>query len=162
MAKVFPGRYTVSAGHDFVVFVIGMRVNQWWKFHKWIPIAFSMPMMLRKLRSDKSLGLLAAEHFVRPFPLTTTMISYWRSFEDLERFARDPNLPHAPAWKAFMKNVGNTGSVGVYHETYQVHKGSYECLYGNMPRFGLAKAIGHKAVSEATDRASLRLKRPSD
>ena len=31
-------------------------------------------------------------------PLT---VQYWRSFEDLERFARNPNDPHPPAWRRF-------------------------------------------------------------
>ena len=24
---------------DFVVFPIGMRINRWWKFHKWLLVA---------------------------------------------------------------------------------------------------------------------------
>jgi len=36
--------------------------------------------------------------------------------------------------------IGNSGDVGVWHETYLVNKNCDESLYINMPRFGLAKA----------------------
>jgi hypothetical protein len=29
------------------------------------------------------------------------MVQYWRSFADLERFARDPAFTHLGAWKQF-------------------------------------------------------------
>ncbi len=159
MAKVQAGRFTAATDRDFVVFIIGMRVNHWWMFHKWIPVAFAMPRMLMKLFSDKSLGMLGAESFFRPFPLTTCMISYWESFEKLERFARDRTLPHAEAWARFLKNVGNNGSVGIYHETYQVKPGDFECVYGNMPLFGLAAATRHVPVGPGTDSAKDRIGR---
>jgi hypothetical protein len=34
---------------DFVVFLIGMRISRFWKFHKWIPVARAMPKMLVEL-----------------------------------------------------------------------------------------------------------------
>jgi len=40
------------------------------------------------------------------------------------------------------------GSVGIWHETYQVARGAYENIYVNMPPFGLGKAgILHRAGS---------------
>ncbi len=32
------------------------------------------------------------------------------------------------------------GSIGIWHETYLVEPGKFECVYGNMPPFGLAAA----------------------
>ena len=32
------------------------------------------------------------------------------------------------------------GDIGIWHETYLVPAGSYESIYSNMPRFGLAVA----------------------
>ena len=29
------------------------------------------------------------------------LVQYWRSYEDLERFARNPDDPHLPAWRRF-------------------------------------------------------------
>jgi hypothetical protein len=66
------------------------------------------------------------------------LIQYWRSFEDLERFARHPSDPHLKAWKKFNQAVGADGSVGIWHETYTLNPDQFESVYGNMPRFGLA------------------------
>jgi hypothetical protein len=52
------------------------------------------------------------------------LVQYWRSFEDLERFARNPDDPHMPAWQRFNRSVGSDGSVGIFHETYLVERRS--------------------------------------
>ena len=157
MPQVFPGRYTAEVEKDFVVFIIGMRVNKWWLFHKWLPASIAMPKMLIKLQQDKKLGMYASESFFRLFPLTTTLISYWESFEHLDRFAKDRNLPHAEAWAQFMKKVGSDGSVGIYHETYKVKQKDFECIYGNMPKFGLASAFSHQAIQKNKNAARDRI-----
>jgi len=36
MSKVIPGRFTADIEGPFVVFIIGMRVNKFFAFHKWI------------------------------------------------------------------------------------------------------------------------------
>jgi hypothetical protein len=123
---------------DFVVFLIGMRLNKPWKIHRWWPVARAMVPMLRVLSQRKDLGLLSFHTWISPTgPL---LVQYWRSIEHLEAFARDTTLPHHPAWRAFYQNVGDGGDVGIWHETYAVRDGAYEVLYGNMPRFGLANA----------------------
>jgi hypothetical protein len=71
------------------------------------------------------------------------LVQYWRSFDDLETFARNPSDPHVAAWKRFNQAVGADGSVGIWHETYMVNPDQYECVYGNMPRFGLGAAMEH-------------------
>ena len=38
-----------------------------------------------------------------------------------------------PAWVAFNKVVAWSGDVGIWHETYLVSAGSYECVYNNVP-----------------------------
>ncbi|MEU4241122.1 DUF4188 domain-containing protein [Actinoplanes sp. NPDC026619] len=138
MAKVVPGYMTAEIEGDFVVFLIGMRINKWWKLHKWLPVAAAMGPMLRELIRRKELGLLHFTTWVGPRgPL---IVQYWRSAEHLEDFAKDARLPHRPAWKRWNKTVGDSGDVGVWHETYVVHDGTFEVLYGNMPPFGLAEA----------------------
>jgi hypothetical protein len=73
-------------------------------------------------------------------------VQYWRSTEDLERFARqDPNL-HPDAWKNFFRQSSKGGAVGIWHETYRVEAGAFENIYGNMPLHGLAKATKAVAV----------------
>jgi hypothetical protein len=68
------------------------------------------------------------------------VVQYWRSFEQLEAYAKNRDAAHLPAWQAFNKAVGSNGDVGIWHETYLVSPGRYETIYNNMPRFGLGRA----------------------
>jgi fumigallin biosynthesis monooxygenase-like protein len=61
MAKVIADRMTAQVEGDFVVFLIGMRINSFWKVHKWLPVAMAMPRMLRELQQDPKSGYLGAE-----------------------------------------------------------------------------------------------------
>jgi hypothetical protein len=141
MSKIFNGRYTAKTDQPFVVFLIGMRINKWWRFDKWMPVASAMGPMLQTLFTNPEKGFLHAEFF---WNLNgPVLIQYWRSFEDLERFARQPSDPHLGAWKKFNQAVGAEGSVGIWHETYTVNPDQFESVYGNMPRFGLAAALEH-------------------
>jgi hypothetical protein len=44
-----PGRFAARFDGDFVVFLIGMRVNQPLKVHRWLPVVRAMPRMIREL-----------------------------------------------------------------------------------------------------------------
>ena len=89
------------------------------------------------------------------------IIQFWRSFEQLEHFAREDML-HTEPWKTYFKVVGSSsGDVGIWHETFQVRAGEYECIYGNMPRFGLANAGEHRGLGSAS-RARERIGARSD
>ncbi len=141
MARIYPGRYTAKMEGSFVVFLIGMRVNRVWALHKWLPVTQAMPRMLRELAQHPELGLLHAE-----FALTwrgAVIIQYWRSFDQLHAYAHARDAAHLPAWAAFNRSVGNNGSVGIWHETYEVAPGRHETVYANMPRWGLARAGAH-------------------
>ena len=41
---------TAEVEGDFVVFLIGMRVNKPWKIHKWLPVFLAMPRMIKELK----------------------------------------------------------------------------------------------------------------
>ncbi len=138
MARVHDGRYTAELDGGFVVFLIGMRFNRLWKVHRWLPVFVAMPRMLRELAVHPELGLLGAR--LAFSGRSVTVIQHWRSYDHLEAFARDADEPHLPAWRAYNRAVGRSGDVGVYHETYRVEAGAFECLYANMPVFGLAAA----------------------
>ncbi|GAC1301403.1 MAG: DUF4188 domain-containing protein [Ktedonobacteraceae bacterium] len=155
MAKVIPGRYTAQTDEPFVVFIIGMRVNRFFAFNKWIPTAMAMGPMLRTLYQHPEKGFLGAQTLFNLRGITT--IQYWRSFDDLEKFARDKSDPHLSAWQRFNKTIGSDGSVGIFHETYLVEAGRYEALYGNMPVFGLASATQHVPAIGKRETARRRL-----
>ena len=155
MNKIFNGRFTAKTEEPFVVFLIGMRVNQWWRFDKWIPVASAMGPMLQTLFTHPEKGFLHAEFF---WNLTgPVVIQYWRSFEDLERFARNPSDPHVGPWKKFNQAVSSNGIVGIWHETYTINPGQFESIYGNMPKFGLAAATEHVQAVGRRETASRRL-----
>lgn len=135
MAKIVAKRVTAKIDGDFVVFLIGMRINKPWKLHKWLPVFLAMPRMIRELERRPESGFLG--HIMS----LGVIVQYWRSFEHLETYARDQNRLHWPAWVAFNTRVGKSrGDVGIWHETYRVRAGEYECVYSGMPPLGLAKA----------------------
>ena len=122
---------------DFVVFLIGMRVNRWWKVHRWLRVGSGMPRMLRELAAQPDLGFLGGEQW---FGRTTILVSYWRSMEQLMSYAKSRSAAHLPAWREFNRLVGTNGDIGIWHETYRVRSGDYESVYVNMPTFGMGKA----------------------
>ena len=51
MAKIINERMTAQIEGDFVVFLIGLKVNVWWKIHKWMPLLKTMPAMRKEPES---------------------------------------------------------------------------------------------------------------
>ena len=49
-------RMTGRMEGDFVVFLIGMRVNRWWKPWSWLRVALAMPRMIRELQAQPALA----------------------------------------------------------------------------------------------------------
>ena len=138
MTQIIKERMTAETDEEFVVFLIGMRINKLWKIHKWLPLTLAMPKMISELYKNPDIGLISHEQW---FGRTTIMVQYWKSFEHLESYAKNKNKHHLPVWSKFNKNIGSNGDVGIWHETYLSKKGSFESVYNNMPRFGLAKAM---------------------
>jgi hypothetical protein len=135
MAKVIASRVSAEMDGEFVVFLIGMKINKPWKIHKWLPVMLAMPKMLKELEAHPESGCLAHSG------LGKIIVQYWRSFEHLEAYARAKDKDHWPAWVAFNRRVGSSrGDVGIWHETYVIKPGNYETVYSGMPPFGLGKA----------------------
>jgi hypothetical protein len=145
MPTLYPGRYAARIEGPFVVFLIGFRVNRWLAINKWIPTSRAMAPMLRELYAHPELGFLGG--FSSLYWRGVMVTQYWRSFDHLVDYAQSRNATHLPAWKAFNQNIGNDGSVGIWHETYQVAAGQYESIHVNMPRFGLAVAGTHEPAT---------------
>lgn len=147
-------RLTATLDGDFVVFLIGMRINKPLLIHKWWPAAQAMPRMLKELSRQPELGFIHAEMW---FSRTIILVQYWRSMEQLLAYAKSKDAQHLPAWRSFNQAVGTDGSVGIWHETYQVSAGNYESVYVNMPRFGLGRAGVLQPASGGRQSASGRL-----
>ena len=147
-------RLTATLEGDFVVFLIGMRINKPLLIHKWLPVAQAMPRMLKELGRQPELGFIHAEMW---FSRTIVLVQYWRSMEQLLAYAKSKDAQHLPAWRSFNQAVGTDGSVGIWHETYKVSAGNYESVYVNMPRFGLGRAGVLQPASGGRQSASGRL-----
>jgi Domain of unknown function (DUF4188) len=153
--KSFGGRYAAHADEPFVVFIIGMRINRFFSFRKWIFGAASFVRMLRNLQSNPEKGFLGGQQIV--YPRGIGMIQYWRSWEDLERFARAPADLHVPTWRRYNQMVGNDGTFGIWHESYLVEPTKFEAIYDNMPVFGLATVLDHVPAVGRRETARRRL-----
>jgi len=155
MTKINKGRMFGKMEGDFVVFLIGMRINAFWKIHKWLPVAAAMPRMIKELYENEDSGFLGAHGW---FGRTAIMLQYWRSFEHLENYAKDKSREHYPAWRNFNQKIRESGAAGVWHETYKVSAGTYENIYVNMPDFGLGKAGKLIKVADKYESARERIK----
>jgi len=153
MSKIIGKRMAAEIDGEFVVFLIGMRINKPWKIRKWLPVLLAMPKMIKKLEAHPDSGFLGHNG------LGKVIVQYWRSFEHLEAYARSKDKLHWPAWVEFNKRMGaGQGDVGIWHETYVVKPGNYEAIYNGMPPFGLGRVGRLVAASGNRDSARDRMK----
>ena len=62
-----PERLTAHMEGEFVVFLIGMRINQPLLVHKWLPVILAMPKMIKELYTQPEHGfLLSLIHISEP------------------------------------------------------------------------------------------------
>jgi hypothetical protein len=153
VAPIRSGRFAAEIDGDFVVFLIGPRINKPWQL---VQAARDlgeprrgMKAMLDALVKQPEKGLLG---YRMGFPV---IVQYWRSFEHLEAFARDPGDLHRPTWLDFYRR-DRRGRTGIWHETYLVRAGEYEAIYNDTPVAGLA-AAGRAVELDASSRARFRL-----
>ena len=151
--KIYNGRFIGSTEESLVLFIIGMRINKFFSFTKWIPVFQAMGPMIKELYQNPELGFRNTEFLLSWRGVT--LIQYWRSFEDLEAYAQGKT--HSVAWKNFNQKIKDDGSVGIYHETYIIEKGASEAIYNNMPKYGLSKAYSHTRVASKTESARNRI-----
>lgn len=137
MKQINKERLYANIEGDFVVFMIGMRINKFFSLTKWLFVVNVMPRMLKELFKRPDSGFIHAEYW---FGRTTIMVQYWRSIEQLEAYAKDKAAEHYPAWKEFNLKIRMSNAVGIWHESYKITSGTYENIYVNMPAFGLGKA----------------------
>lgn len=153
MTRVVAGRMTHHHDGELVVFLIGMRINKWWRPDKWFPVSMAMTPMLIELLSDPESGLLGYR-----FTLGSrgpVLVQYWSSLEKLYSYASAPSSAHRPAWAAFNRRARSApGAVGIWHETFVTERA--ESMYVGMPPSGLAKATQAVPVGVTSDTARQR------
>lgn len=154
---VTAGRHTARFEGPLTLFIIGMRVNRPLLVHKWLPVFKTMGPMLTELYQNPDSGFLRHDMCWKS-PLMPVLIQYWRDFDSLERYARDREASHWPAWLAFNKAIGNDGTVGIFHETYCVPAGAHETIYGNMTPFGLGAINGTVLATGSRNEARQRMR----
>jgi hypothetical protein len=148
------GRLTADAPSGTVVFLIGARFNRLRRPRSWWPVLTAMPRMLAELQRHPELGLLSAQLFRSG--RTVLVLQYWRSTDDLDRYARARDHAHLPAWREFNRRVRDNGDVGIFHETYVADR--HETVYVGMPAsFGLGGATSLVPVARRGQRAAHRL-----
>lgn len=153
MTEVIEQRMTHEHAGELVVFLIGMRINRWWRFDQWLPVFTAMPKMLAELSREADSGLLGYRlGFGQGGPF---LVQYWSSHELLYEYASNSRAEHRPAWTRFNRRARKApGTVGIWHETYQVERA--ESIYAHMPVSGLAKATTSVPVVSGRDQARAR------
>lgn len=145
---------TAVAETDFVVFMIGMRFNNVFAIHRWLPVFLAMPKMLKELHIHRELGFRSYEMWMGR---TLILVQYWESADKLMEYAKAKDSEHLPAWRSFNKLAMKSEAVGIWHETYVVDKGKTENVYVNMPPFGFGKVGDLKVASGKRNTAQGRL-----
>lgn len=135
---MLPDRLAACIEGDFVVFLIGTRINRLSRPDKWVPVIRAMGRMLPELAANPDLGLLGSRALWGGRSID--FVQYWRSFEHLHAYARDRDAEHLPGWKAYNQAIRGNDAVGVWHETFLIRNGEYEAVYRSMPPYGLAAA----------------------
>ena len=150
MAEIIRQRMTHQHTGELVVFLIGMRVNQFWRLDLWLPVFRAMPRMLAELYADPESGFLGHRlSFSSDGPL---LVQYWTSRESLWAYASSLDAGHRPAWTEFNRRARRApGVVGIWHETFEVEQA--ESVYVGMPVIGLAKATTAVPVGAHHDAA---------
>lgn len=145
-----PEKLTHDYDGELVVFIIGMRIRQWWRPDLWVPVFTAMPRMLAELSADPDSGMRGYRLVFDP--RGPWLVQYWDSLEKLYAYAADPEAKHRPAWTAFNRRARSApNAVGVWHETFPVD--GAESMYVGTPPLGLAKAVGTRLVGPRSARA---------
>ncbi|QTI68307.1 DUF4188 domain-containing protein [Gordonia polyisoprenivorans] len=133
------------------LFLIGMSMPRLRHAGAWLAVFLAMPRMLVYLKRNPEAGLLSGRLYVGA---SIMVVSYWRSAEDIRRFAADARAPHLLAWRWFNKRFADRNAVGIWHETYVI--GEHETITSGMPPWGLAEAVGAVPVGLGTKTAAQR------
>lgn len=157
MANPAP-RVTHAYEGDVTLFLVGLRIHQPWRLDIVGRVSRAMgPMLVELTRDADELGYLGGRTVLDG--LGPTVMTWWRSPEDLHRYAADGGRRHRPAWGAFYGYAAKAPrAVTIWHETYAVPAGGHESAYvGPKPR-GLASIAGTVPIARRGERARERMR----
>lgn len=155
-------RTTHAHEGDLALFLIGMTFPKPWRVDRWLPAFVAMPRMLAELSRNKAAADRGEEEWLGFLGARTTIglrgptvIQYWRSVDDIFRYASATGRAHRPAWQAFNAKVRKAGeAVGIWHETYAVPAGGHESIYAGLSPIGLGAFTGSVSLGRRGDTAS--------
>ena len=87
MAKIINERMAAQIEGDFVVFLIGMRINKFWKITKWLPPFLAMPRMIKELEKLhlRTQGFLVTTALVSQLFNIGAALIIWKPMRALKR-----------------------------------------------------------------------------
>lgn len=146
------GRFTANYPDEFVVLLIGLRINKIHRVQEWAPVMrAAMSMTKQALKLPDTPLLHSNTVWSVTDPRVFFFIQHWRSFDELMAWANNKELQHKPAQKAFFKRTAYNGNVGIWHEAYKVSSGQFEAIYANMPEWSLAAAGEYRPLRAGSD-----------
>lgn len=150
-------RTFATAPDGTVLFMVGMRINALWAVHKWLPVTLAMPRMLLEQTRNRDLGMIGTPRSFWSGRIVM-VVQYWRSYEQLESYAKAGEHSHLAAWRAFNRRTKGNRAVAVFHETYVIGQDAHESIYVNVPgSILLAAAVGSGDVHGGSESSRERL-----
>jgi len=156
--RVVPGRQAPVGKPDMAIFLIGMRINHFYRIDLWVKSILAMSAMMKELNEAPekfgyyggvTYGLLALL-----FGYPSIQVQYWESTEKVIEYAT--NKTHSNSIALYIKAMRDAGpAVGVWHELYQVK--SAEGIHRNMPPFGMVDALSSVPATGKMDSSKTRL-----
>jgi hypothetical protein len=154
MAQLFTERMAAEMDDGFVIYINGMRLNKLRALPHWLVANWTVAKMFRQLEADPDSGFLGYTPIFLGFRKGAAM-QYWRSLDDLQRFATDPDGPHVPAWTWYNEEADPDGGLGFWAELYVVDGDSFETFFRNVPPIGIGKFAKMVPMAEHDRRLGL-------
>lgn len=147
MTAVDGRRLAAALDDGVVVYVNGMRLNRLRALPQYLAAGLKAGKLLRELEADPDSGFLGYQPALMGLRQGAA-IQYWRSLEDLHRFARDRDGAHVPAWKWYNQTGNADGGVGFWSETYVVDADHVETFFRNAEDVGVGAFVDLVPASE--------------
>jgi hypothetical protein len=156
---MYVGRKSAMIKGDFVVFLIGSRINRSYPLTPdFAQVGKYMDEIKKELDDNPDLGCLGTESYVGECEegSTSLLVQYWSSVEALERNAQSASNKHHHPWLFLMKLGRETDKIGFWHETFQVREGEYEAIYVNCPKLHLGNCEGVQVVAASSKYTTMK------